>query len=168
MPTKTTQPSDNLTNPYGYSERDWAVQLDPAYAAARAEVRRLSVGEDGTLSVNVKELMRHEGGVVRGHQSRGPPWRRHRLQGGGPDRSRPCAAGWAPPPHRRHPPHVGRAPPRHAKGSLSMPPESSKSLDTTQRPVYAVLGPRLVEGPARDAALSPAEEIAMTKAEPVD
>jgi integration host factor subunit beta len=49
-----------------------------------------------------------------------------------------------------------------------MPPESSKSLDTTQRPVYAVLGPRLVEGPARDAALSPAEEMAMTKAELVD
>ena len=71
MPTKTTQPSDNLTNPYGYSERDWAVQLDPAYAAARAEVRRLSVGEDGMLPVKVKALMRHEGGVVRGHQSRG-------------------------------------------------------------------------------------------------
>ena len=45
MPTTTTQPSDNLTNPYGYSEMDWAAQLDPAYAAARAEVRRLSVGE---------------------------------------------------------------------------------------------------------------------------
>jgi AhpD family alkylhydroperoxidase len=36
---------------------DWAVQLDPAYAAARAEVRRLSVGKDGTLSVKVKELI---------------------------------------------------------------------------------------------------------------
>ena len=36
---------------------DWAAQLDPAYAAARAEVRRLSVGEDGTLSVKVKELI---------------------------------------------------------------------------------------------------------------
>jgi AhpD family alkylhydroperoxidase len=57
MPTKTTQHSDNLTNPYGYSEMDWAAQLDPAYAAARAEVRRLSVGEDGTLSVKVKELI---------------------------------------------------------------------------------------------------------------
>ncbi len=34
---------------------DWAAQLDPAYAAARAEVRRLSVGEDGILSVKVKE-----------------------------------------------------------------------------------------------------------------
>ena len=57
MPRKTTQPSDDLTNPYGYNEMDWAAQLDPAYAAARAEVRRLSVGEDGTLSVKVKELI---------------------------------------------------------------------------------------------------------------
>jgi AhpD family alkylhydroperoxidase len=57
MPAKTTKPSDDLNNPYGYSEMDWAAQLDPAYAAARAEVRRLSVGEDGTLSVKVKELI---------------------------------------------------------------------------------------------------------------
>ena len=57
MPTKPTQQSDDLTNPYGYSEMDWAAQLDPAYAAARAEVRRLSVGEDGTLSVKVKEFV---------------------------------------------------------------------------------------------------------------
>jgi len=57
MPTKTTQQSDTLTNPYGYSEMDWAAQLDPAYAAARAEVRRLSVGEEGTLSVKGKELI---------------------------------------------------------------------------------------------------------------
>jgi AhpD family alkylhydroperoxidase len=57
MPAKTTQPSDDLNNPYGYSEMDWAAPLDPAYAAARAEVRRLSVGEEGTLSVKVKELV---------------------------------------------------------------------------------------------------------------
>src|SRR6266403_1073132 len=57
MPTKTTPPSDDLTNPYGYSEMDWAAQLDPAYATARAEVRRLSVGEEGTLSAKVKELI---------------------------------------------------------------------------------------------------------------
>jgi AhpD family alkylhydroperoxidase len=57
MPAKTTQPSEDVNNPYGYSEMDWAAQLDPAYAAARAEVRRLSVGEDGTLSVKVKELI---------------------------------------------------------------------------------------------------------------
>ena len=56
MPT-TTRPTEDVTNPYGYSEMDWAAQLDPAYAAARAEVRRLSVGEDGTLSVKVKELI---------------------------------------------------------------------------------------------------------------
>ena len=56
MPAKTTEPSD-LHNPYGYSEMDWAAQLDPAYAAARAEVRRLSVGEEGALSVKVKELV---------------------------------------------------------------------------------------------------------------
>jgi AhpD family alkylhydroperoxidase len=46
-----------VNNPYGYTEMDWAAQLDPAYAAARAEVRRLSVGEEGTLSVKVKELI---------------------------------------------------------------------------------------------------------------
>ena len=34
-----------------------AAQLDPAYAAARAAVRRLSVGEDEILSVKVKELV---------------------------------------------------------------------------------------------------------------
>src|SRR5207245_2635158 len=56
MPGKPTQQMD-MHNPYGYSEMDWAVQLDPAYAAARAEVRRLSVGEEGTLSVKVKELI---------------------------------------------------------------------------------------------------------------
>ena len=57
MPAKTTSPWEDLTNPYGYSEMDWAAQLDPAYAAARAAVRRLSVGEDGMLSVKVKELI---------------------------------------------------------------------------------------------------------------
>src|SRR2546430_16803737 len=46
MPAKTAKPSEDLNNPYGYSDMDWAAQLDPAYAAARAEVRRLSVGED--------------------------------------------------------------------------------------------------------------------------
>jgi len=57
MPAKTTKQSEDLNNPYGYSDMDWAAQLDPAYAAARAEVRRLSVGADGTLSVKVKELI---------------------------------------------------------------------------------------------------------------
>src|ERR671925_1480080 len=57
MPAKTTKPSEDLANPYGYSEMEWAAQLDPAYAAARAEVRRLSVGEEGALSVKVKELV---------------------------------------------------------------------------------------------------------------
>ena len=57
MPAKTTQPSKDVKNPYGYTEMDWAAQLDPPYTAARAEVRRLSVGEDGTLSVKVKELI---------------------------------------------------------------------------------------------------------------
>ncbi len=47
MPAKTKQQPDDLSNPYGYSEMDWVASLDPAYAAARAEVRRLSVGEDG-------------------------------------------------------------------------------------------------------------------------
>jgi alkylhydroperoxidase/carboxymuconolactone decarboxylase family protein YurZ len=56
MPAKTKQQPD-LHNPYGYSEMDWAAQIDPPYAAARAEVRRLSVGEDGVLSVKVKELV---------------------------------------------------------------------------------------------------------------
>src|SRR5882672_10414213 len=57
MPAKTTKPSEDLANPYGYSDMEWAVQLDPAYAAARAEVRRLSVGEEGILSVKVKEFV---------------------------------------------------------------------------------------------------------------
>jgi len=57
MPAKTTPQLDDLSNPYGYSEMDWAAQLDPAYAAARAAVRRLSVGEDGALSVKVKEFV---------------------------------------------------------------------------------------------------------------
>jgi AhpD family alkylhydroperoxidase len=58
MPAKTPpQQLDDLSNPYGYSEMDWAAQLDPAYAAARAEVRRLSVGEDGLLTVKVKEFV---------------------------------------------------------------------------------------------------------------
>jgi alkylhydroperoxidase/carboxymuconolactone decarboxylase family protein YurZ len=57
MPTKTTKPSEDLNNPYGYSDMEWAAQLDPAYAAARAEVRRRRVGEEGALSVKVKELV---------------------------------------------------------------------------------------------------------------
>jgi AhpD family alkylhydroperoxidase len=57
MPDKTTPQPDDLRNLYGYSEMDWAAQLDPAYAAARAEVRRLSVGEDGALPVKVKEFV---------------------------------------------------------------------------------------------------------------
>ncbi len=57
MPAKTPKQPDDITNPYGYDEMDWAAQLDPAYAAARAEVRRLSVGEEGALSVKVKELV---------------------------------------------------------------------------------------------------------------
>src|SRR3989441_10453853 len=57
MPAKNTTQSEDSNNPYGYSDMDWAAQLDPSYAAARAEVRRVSVGEDGTLSVKVKELI---------------------------------------------------------------------------------------------------------------
>src|SRR2546425_2033359 len=57
MPAKNTTQSEDSNNPYGYSDMDWAATLDPAYAAARTEVRRLSVGEDGTLSVKVKELI---------------------------------------------------------------------------------------------------------------
>ena len=53
MPAKTTKATDNVDNPYGYSEMDWAARHDPVYAAARAEVRRLSIGEDGTPSVNL-------------------------------------------------------------------------------------------------------------------
>src|SRR5439155_23492884 len=57
MPAKNTTQSEDFNNPYGYSDMDWAAQLDPTYAAARAEVRRLSVGEEGTLSVKVKEFV---------------------------------------------------------------------------------------------------------------
>ena len=56
MPAKTP-PQPDFNNPYGYSEMEWAAQLDPAYAAARTEIRRLSVGEEGTLSIKVKELV---------------------------------------------------------------------------------------------------------------
>ena len=34
MPAKTTQPSEDVNNPYGYSDMDWAAQLDPAYASS--------------------------------------------------------------------------------------------------------------------------------------
>ena len=57
MPAKRTSQPANLRNPYGYSEMDCAAQLDPAYAAARDEVRRLSVGDDGALTVKVKEFV---------------------------------------------------------------------------------------------------------------
>ena len=33
MPAKTTKPSEDMNNLYGYSDMEWAVQLDPAYAA---------------------------------------------------------------------------------------------------------------------------------------
>jgi AhpD family alkylhydroperoxidase len=56
MPAQPKKQPD-MHNPYGYSEMEWAAQLDPAYDAARTEVRRLSVGEEGTLSVKVKELV---------------------------------------------------------------------------------------------------------------
>jgi alkylhydroperoxidase/carboxymuconolactone decarboxylase family protein YurZ len=57
MPAKTTPQPEDLRNPYGYSEMDWAAQLDPAYAAARDEVRRLSVGKDSALAIKVKEFV---------------------------------------------------------------------------------------------------------------
>ena len=57
MPATTTPQPDDITNPYGYHEMDWAAQLDPTYAAARAEVRRLSVGEGGSLAVKVQEFI---------------------------------------------------------------------------------------------------------------
>ena len=57
MPAKPTKPSEDVNKPYGYSDIEWAAQLDPAYAAARTEVRRLSAGEEGVLSVKVKELV---------------------------------------------------------------------------------------------------------------
>jgi hypothetical protein len=31
MSAKTTTQSEDLNNPYGYSDIDWAAQLDPAY-----------------------------------------------------------------------------------------------------------------------------------------
>src|SRR5881275_3312871 len=100
MPAKITPPSDDLTNPYGYSDMDWAAQLDPAYAAARAEVRRLSVGEDGTLSVKVKEFVvmgilasRGLQYGVEAHMRRGLAGRRGRLQCGHPGAPGP-GAGW--------------------------------------------------------------------------
>ena len=43
-------------DPYGYSEMEWAEKLDPEYAAVRAELRRVAIGE-GALSVKVKEMI---------------------------------------------------------------------------------------------------------------
>ena len=104
MPAKATQQPDDLSNPYGYSAMDWAAQLDPAYAAARAAVRRLSMGEARARSVTVKECVvlgifasrglqygveaphapcprarGHQGRGMRSHQSGGCPRRRGGL-----------------------------------------------------------------------------------------
>jgi AhpD family alkylhydroperoxidase len=43
-------------DPYGYSEMEWAERLDPEYAAIRAELRRVAIGE-GALPVKVKEMI---------------------------------------------------------------------------------------------------------------
>jgi hypothetical protein len=40
MSAKTTQQSNTMDNPYGYSEMDWAAQFDPAYAATPDVPRR--------------------------------------------------------------------------------------------------------------------------------
>ena len=45
------------SNPYGYSDMDWAAEFDPEFAAARSVIRQLSVGEDGTLDVKTKEMI---------------------------------------------------------------------------------------------------------------
>jgi len=52
MPTKISKKRDA----YGYSEMEWAEQLDPEYAALRAELRRMAIGE-GALPVKVKEMV---------------------------------------------------------------------------------------------------------------
>jgi hypothetical protein len=93
MPAKTTQQPDDLNNPSGYSAMDWGAQLDPAYAAARAEVRRLSerIRRYGDLGVPWPPIWGRgahapcprtrgdQGRVIRGHQSRGRPWGWGRL-----------------------------------------------------------------------------------------
>lgn len=53
MPAKPAKQPD----PYGYGEMEWAARLDPEYAAVRAELRRLAVGEGGVLPVKVKEMV---------------------------------------------------------------------------------------------------------------
>ena len=77
MPTKTTHPSEDLSNPYGYSEMDWAAQLDPAYAA-RAEVRRLMQARRYALSQSEGTDRAGDLGVA------GPP-----VWGGSPHAARP-------------------------------------------------------------------------------
>src|SRR2546426_543057 len=37
MPAKNTTQSEDSNNPYGYSDMDWAAQLDPTYAAPAAQ-----------------------------------------------------------------------------------------------------------------------------------
>ena len=75
-----------------------------------------------------------------------------RLPCGGPRPSRPGAGrglrAAQPAPSRARP--AGDDHRDTLRRASSCPSESSKSLDTAQRPVYAVPGQRLVEGPALD------------------
>ena len=45
------------SNPYGYSDMDWAAELDPEFAKARSVIRQFSVGETGVLDVKAKEMI---------------------------------------------------------------------------------------------------------------
>jgi AhpD family alkylhydroperoxidase len=49
--------SEELANPYGYKDMDWAAELDPEFARARAVIRQHSVGEGGALEVKTKEMV---------------------------------------------------------------------------------------------------------------
>src|SRR5438477_3829641 len=45
------------TSPYGYPWAEWLVREDPAYAAARAPLSELSVGEGKELSIKHREMV---------------------------------------------------------------------------------------------------------------
>ena len=45
------------TSPYGYPWAEWLAREDPAYAAARAPLSELSVGEGKELSIKHREMV---------------------------------------------------------------------------------------------------------------
>jgi alkylhydroperoxidase/carboxymuconolactone decarboxylase family protein YurZ len=53
----TKKPAVKSASPYGYPWATWLAREDPAYAAARAPLSALSVGEGKELSVKHREMV---------------------------------------------------------------------------------------------------------------